>query len=230
MPTPSSGAISFSDIAWIVYNNYSTQVSLNDSDVRALLGISSGTIGMNSAYSKPTAGNTGGSYYAPGSYSWAVVPYKTLYAQVAGGGGGGGGGCGGQFFTYGCVNFCASSAGTAGAQTSFNGVVSNGGGGGANCGGAAGANGGNNQNGNTGGGGSSGAGGIPGGVNCSVSNGAAGGRGGFVEISWTKAVNGPAYGATLNFSVGGGGVGIADGCRAAPGGAGGSGWVYIAWS
>jgi hypothetical protein len=25
-------------------------------------------------------------------------------------------------------------------------------------------------------------------------------------------------------------VGIADGCRAAPGGAGGSGWVYIAWS
>jgi hypothetical protein len=229
MPTPGSGQIAMSDIAWVVYNNYSTQISLNDGDVRTLLGVSSGQIGMNSAYSKPTAGNTGNTYRSPGSYSWSVVPYQTLYAQVAGGGGGGGGGCSGEIFYYGCVNGCGGAAGGNGAQTNFNGVISYGGTGGTACGGGGtNAAGGNNQNGNLGGGGAGGAFGTPGG-NCNQTNGNNGGAGGYVEVSWRKGSNGPGYGATLSFSVGGGG-GNGGTCRGSIPGNGGSGWVYIAWS
>lgn len=233
MGTPSSGAIGFSDIAWIVYNNYASQVSLNDSDVRALAGVSSGQISISNAYSKPTVGNTGTTYYTPGSYSWAVVPYQTLSVQVAGGGGGGGGACSGESFFYGCVNFCGGTSGSAGSDTSFNGVVSYGGGGGVACG-AAGAAGGNNQNANKGGGGAAGARGVPGG-NCSQTYGGLGGAGGYATFSWRKAAGGPNYNTTatpsvINFTVGAGGSGGRTDCRGSGGGAGGSGWVYIAWS
>lgn len=231
MPTPASGQIALSDVAWVVYNNYSTQVTLNDGDVRTLAGIGSGQISLANLYNKPTAGNTGGTYYSPGSYTWIVVPYQTLYAQVAGGGGGGGGGCGGQAFTYGCVNFCASSSGTGGAGSTFNGLTGNGGGGGGQCNSGVGAaGGGSGGTVYTGSGGAGGAGGVPGGVNCNQSNGSAGGAGGRTDGSWRKGSNGPAYGASLGLSVGGGGTGVSDGCRPAPGATGGSGWVYIAWS
>lgn len=233
MPTPSTGAISLRDIATIIYNNSIAQVSLNDSDTRSLLGVSSGQISMSSAYSKPTAGNTGTTYYTPGSYSWVVVPYQSLTATVAGGGGGGGGAGGGQVF-FGCVNYCACGNGTAGANSSFNGVISYGGGLGVSQSGGTGAAGGNNQNSSKGGGGTAGAGGTTDGeVNCNQVNGSPGGAGGYAQKSWTKNVDGPAYGATINFSVGAGGVGGTGGCRdKAPyrGINGGSGYVYVAWS
>lgn len=236
MPTPSTGSISFSDIARIVYNNSTATISLNDSDVRSLTGAGSGAVSMEAARGKPTAGNTGTTYHSPGSYSWVVVPYENLTATVAGGGGGGGGGCGGQLlfipnFGLVCVNYCASSAGNAGGTSTFNGVEAYGGGGGGNCTtGSPGSNGGNNQNGNTGGGPGGGAGGVPGGVNCSQSDGSTGGAGGIAQRTWRKAAGGPGYGATINFTVGAGGTGVADGCRAAPGGTGGSGYVTISWS
>ena len=53
MTTPASGQISFSQIAAIVYDNASAAVSLNDSDVRYLLSLSSGQISLGQAYSLP---------------------------------------------------------------------------------------------------------------------------------------------------------------------------------
>lgn len=228
MPTPSSGAISLSDIAKIVYNNMATQVSLNDSDVRTLSGVATGAISLTNAYNKPTAGNTGSTYYTPGNYSWVVVPYENLTAQVAGGGGGGGGACSGEFFFYGCVNFCGGTSGATGGQSSFNGVLAYGGGGGVACG-ATGSAGGNNQNGSTGGGGTGGARGTAGG-SCSQTNGGIGGAGGYVQVSWKKAVTGPFYSNTINFTVGAGGAKGTTDCRGGQPGAGGAGWVYISWS
>ena len=228
MPTPSSGTIAFSDIAWIVYNNYASQVSLNDPDVRSLSGVSSGQISLTNAYNKPTAGNTGSTYYTPGSYSWVVVPYETLVSQVAGGGGGGGGACSGEIFYYGCVNPCSGTSGSAGSQSTFNGVIAYGGGGGVVCG-ATGSNGGNNQNANTGGGGTAGARGTAGG-NCNQVNGGLGGQGGYVQVSWRKGSTGPNYGSTINFSVGAGGAAGRTDCRGGQPGAGGAGWVYVSWS
>jgi hypothetical protein len=43
-------------------------------------------------------------------------------------------------------------------------------------------------------------------------------------------VNGPGYGASLGLTVGGGGGAGRTDCRGGQPGAGGSGWVYIAWS
>lgn len=231
MPTPSSGAISMAQIATIVYNNATASVTLNDGDVRKLAGVASaGQISMFNLYGKPVPGNTGTTYYSPGSYTWVVVPYESLYAQVAGGGGGGGGYCGGQAF-YGCVNYRESYAGTNGGQSDFNGMIAYGGGGGQPCSRGVGGNGGNNRNGNTGGGGAGGAGNTnPVDTNCNQAAGSNGGAGGWVERTWKKAADGPAYGASINFSVGAGGVGSCNPDRCQPGGPGGSGWVYIAWS
>ena len=231
MPTPSSGAISFSDIARIVYNNTTAQITLNDSDARLLLGVGSGQISMSSAYNKPTAGNTGTTYHSPGSYSWVVVPYENLTATVAGGGGSGGSYCGGQIF-FGCVNYCCSPSGIAGSQSSFNGVIAYGGGGGASAGGAVGAAGGNNLNGNLGGGGAAGLGNTnPLDTNCNQAAGSNGGAGGYVQKTWRKAVDGPNYNATINFTVGAGGpIPSTTSCRDQRGGPGGSGYVTISWS
>lgn len=229
MPTPSSGQIALSDVAWVVYNNYSTQVSLGDGDVRSLAGIGSGQISLANLYSKPTAGNTGGTYYSPGSYTWVVVPYQTLYAQVAAGGGGGGGACSGEIFTYGCVNGCGGASGGGGGTSSFNGVNAYGGGGGVACGANGGSGSGDGGTVYVGSGGAGGARGTAGG-NCNQTNGGAGGAGGRTDRSWTKAVNGPGYGASLGLTVGGGGGAGRTDCRGGQPGAGGSGWVYISWS
>lgn len=230
MPTPSSGQISFRDIAAIVYNNAGAQSSLNDSDVRALLGVPSGQISMSSAYNKPTAGNTGGTYYSPGNYTWVVVPYQYLYVDVRGGGGAGGGYCGGQFF-FGCVNYRENPAGGGGNQSFFNGVFAYGGGGGRECSRGAGAAGGNNQNGSVGGGGGGGAGSTNAAdTNCNQAAGSPGGAGGRAVRTWTKAVDGPAYGTAINFSVGAGGTAGCNPDRCQPGSPGGNGLVYIAWS
>jgi len=231
MAIAGSGAISFSQLAQIVYNSPTARVALNDTDVRTLLGVGSGQISVSSAYSKPTAGNTGTTYYSPGTYTWLTPAYEYLNAQVAGGGGGGGGGQGGQFWFYGCINMCYTGDGAAGSQSDFNGVVAYGGGGGPRSSSASGAAGGNNQNGDLGGGGAGGGGGgQPGGTNCNVVGGGAGGAGGWAQYTWKKNASGPAYGASITFTVGSGGAGGNGGCAPAPGGDGGSGAVYINWS
>jgi len=48
--TPSSGAISFADLNAALRNTAGTEVSLGDGDVKSLLGVSSGSVDMNSAY------------------------------------------------------------------------------------------------------------------------------------------------------------------------------------
>lgn len=231
MPTPSSGQISFADIATIVYNSSTSQISLNDGDVRLLLGVGSGQVPINpNAYNKPASGNTGSTYYVPGNYSWVVVPYQNLTVTIAGGGGGGGGYCGGQVY-FGCVNYCSSGAGNAGANSTFNGVTAFGGGGGQPCSGGVGSNGRNSLNANTGGGGTKGLGNTnPWDTNCNQAAGSNGGAGGYALKTWRKSVDGPNFGTTISFRVGAGGSGVGGGCRPLPGGPGGNGYVYIAWS
>lgn len=230
MPTPASGQISLSDVALIIYNSTTAQISLYENEVFLLSGVGSGQVALSNLYNKPTVGNTGSTYYSPGSYSWIVVPYKTLTATVAGAGGGGGGYCGGQFY-FGCVNYRENYAGSSGNQTDFNGTIAYGGGGGQPCNRGVGSSGGNNINANTGGGGAGGAGNTnPLDTSCNQASGSNGGPGGRAVTSWTKGVNGPSYGSTINFTVGAGGVGSCNPDRCAPGGPGGSGYVNIAWS
>lgn len=231
MTLPSSGAISLGQIAGIVYNNPTTSISLNDTDVRTLLNISTGAIDVNAGHGKPVAGNSGSTYNVPGSYTFLVPAYEYLTANVAAGGGAGGGYCGGQVFIGSCVNYCVTGSGSSGANSSFNGVIAYRGAGGLSCGGGAGAKGGNNQNGSTGGGGAGGAGSTnPADTNCNQAGGSPGGAGGFASVTWKKAVTGPAYKASLSLTVGARGLPGAAGCRYQPGDPGANGYVYIAWS
>lgn len=235
MPTPVSGPIKFSDLAILVFNNPLATVSLGNTEIRAVGGSTTGPVSMSSMYNKPTAGNTGTTYYTAGNYSWIVVPYQTLSVTVAGGGGAGGGYGGGQLIWNGyffqCVNQCYGGNGAAGSQSSFNGVIAYGGTGGLQAGGGNGTDGGNNQNGNTGGGGAFGAGNSdPVDTNCEQASGGNGGAGGYVQKSWTKFAGGPSFGSTINFTVGAGGPMGPGGCRGQAGAAGGSGYVKIEWS
>lgn len=235
MPTPSSGAISFSQIAQIIKNNATTTISLNEADARTLIGVSSGQISMSSAYGKPVAGSAS---YTPGSYTFYVPVYQYLSIDLAGGGGGGNGGSGcstctctcccvpgwgGGWYPYNCscCNNCGGGgAGGTGGDSGFNGAVAYGGT--ASAGGGVVAAG-NVSSSTTGGGGAGGAGGAA--YGCCGSNGAAGGGGGRIQTSWTKGSNGPAYGAAINFYVGGGAGGGSSG-----GGTGGNGWLTVSWS
>ena len=236
MPTPSSGQISLSDIASIVYNSSTSEISLGNSEVRIFANDTVDDISLSSAYNKPIAGNTSTTYYTPGNYSFIVPAYKTLTVTLAGGGGGGGSYCGGQVF-IGCVNYCCSSNGNPGANSSFNGVFAYGGGFGVSGyggGGQSGAAGGNSLNANTGGGGAGGAGNTnPTDTNCNQGAGGNGGAGGFAQTSWTKAVTSgnPNYGSTINFTTGAGGSNnVVTSCRDQRGGPGSNGYVYINWT
>ena len=60
MTTPSSGPISAQDINTELSNPTTQQLSLNDSDVRTLAGISSGTISYNDLRGKTFATTTSG--------------------------------------------------------------------------------------------------------------------------------------------------------------------------
>jgi hypothetical protein len=51
-----------------------------------------------------------------------------------------------------------------------------------------------------------------------------------VSVSWTKAVDGPNYGASLSLTVGARGLGGATYCRGVSGGAGANGYIQISWS
>lgn len=70
---------------------YNQQVSLNDSDVRALLGVASGQIALSNAYGKNNYLNT--VVYSSGATSTFTVPagVTSLLVKIWGGGGGGGG-------------------------------------------------------------------------------------------------------------------------------------------
>ena len=105
MATPSSGEITFSQIAAIVYNNGSTAVTLNDSDVRKLLGVGTdgATITMQNAYSKPMANTYP---YDPGSYTLIVPAYQNMTWDVRAGGQGGNGGTGSGSCTGWCGVYC----------------------------------------------------------------------------------------------------------------------------
>ena len=76
MTLPSSGAISFSNVDTELNYSSTAQISLNDTAVRTLFGISSGAIDMNTGHGKSNTVNI-------------------TYLVVAGGGGGGASGGGG---------------------------------------------------------------------------------------------------------------------------------------
>lgn len=232
MATPSSGQISFSQIAQIVSGSATAQVDMNSSDVRALLGVSSGQISITSAYSKPVANSY--SYTTAGDYTLAISPFQSMSIDTRGGGQGGNGGSGsdtclgwcGQycFFNY-CCNGRGGNAGAAGDSSYFrvSGVVDVTAYGGTSSGVGSGY-GGTVTNGGGGAGGSMGY-----AFGCSGGNGSAGNAGGRVTTSYTKGVSGPGYTATTGLSasihVGGGGGG---GYNA--GGTGGGGAVYVSIS
>lgn len=233
---PSTGSVSFSQIAQVVYNNSTNTLDLNNTDIRYLLGAGGvGTaISLSAARGKPAA--TSYSYTTAGTYTLAVPPYQTMTLDVRGAGQGGNGGTGSQtctgwcgqycFFPY-CCNGYGGVAGSSGAASYYRvsavssptgscpaiDVTGNGGsssGAGSGYGGTV----------TTGGGGAGGAAGYAEG--CSGSAGTVGNAGGRVTASFTKAVNGPAYGASATIVVGAGGAGGSVG-----GGTGGAGAVYF---
>jgi hypothetical protein len=238
MPTPSTGAISFSDIASIVYNNATAQISLNDTNVRILLDVSTSAaqISMTNARGKPVAGSN--SYSTPGTYTFLTPPYQTLNVDVRGAGGGGGGG--GTFaFPCGFLGPCPGSPGTNGGESRFASstpVVAGGGFGGngaPECSGSG--PGGGNGTGSGGvnqgaGGGAGGAGGSPNG-GCA---GRPGGTGNRQTKSWTfnSTAGHPTWSSSYQVVVGQGGAG-GGGNRdwgGGPGGTGANGSVLISWS
>lgn len=220
MPIQASGPVSFPNIANVVYNSTTIQISLNDTDVRYLLGRLSGTISMSDAYGKPTAGNTGVTYNTAGSYTFYVPAYQYLSVEVSGGGQGGNGGTGCAFYPFiGCFNCAGGNAGGAGGNSSFSfgSITAYGGtsvGVGTGIGGTV----------TAGGGGAGGAAGS--GANFCPTGGSAGRAGGRVNYNnWKKAVDGPNYNAALSITVGAGGAG-----GAYNGGTGGTGRVFVSWS
>lgn len=226
MPLPSSGQISFSDIASIVSASATALTQFNAFDVRYLLE-SFSQISITSGYSKPVSASY--SYTSPGAYTLVVPPYQYMSVDIRAAGGGGNGGTGsdtcigwcGQFcfFPY-CCNGRGGNAGSSGGESYFrvSGIdVTAYGGSGSSSGSGYG---GNVINGGGGAGGSAGS-----AFGCTGVNGSAGGAGGRVTANWQKGVNGPAYASTASIFVGAGGAG---GFNA--GGTGGSGAVYISVS
>jgi hypothetical protein len=224
MALPASGAISFSQMAAIVYNNASATVSLNDSDIRTLLGVASGSISISSGRSKPTAATY--TYTTPGTYSLVVPAYESMGIGVWGAGQGGNGGTGSDTCTGWCGQFCffpfccngaGGAAGASGGDSYFRvgsiNVTANGGTSSANGGGYGGTV-------TTGGGAAGGTAGVA--YGCSGSAGSIGKNGGLVTYTVRKGSTGPAYGASCSIAVGAGGAG---GFNA--GGAGGGGAVNV---
>lgn len=199
--------------------------NLNDSDVRYLLGVASGQISLSSAIGKPVAGSQ--TYSTPGTYSWIVLPYQNLTADVRGAGGGGGGG------STAYIGWYTGSNGTAGAQSSFGSVIGYGGAGGGvqpNASGtAAGGTATGGDTNTTGGGAAGGAGGSGNGA-ASSQNGGPGGR---AVKSWTYKLTAgsPGWAGSVSITVGTRGLG---GSASPQGGGSGSngtnGSVIISWS
>lgn len=232
MPTPSSGPISFSDIAWIVYRSYTAEISLNDTNVRFLIGVTTpqSQIDMNSARGKPVAGST--SYTTPGTYTFLCPAYQDISIDVRGAGGGGGSG-GYQFFSI----IGRGGPGAAGADSSFGGVIfgyGGGGGGGGNGAfeppGAPGTPGGGAGGTVTVGGGSSGGAGGAGNGGTPAGSGGSGGRT-TQAYTFASTAGHPVWGTNYTVVVGAGGAGQPTNPGINPGGSNGTnGAVYISWS
>lgn len=221
MGIPSGGPASLSDLELIIRGTSTSQVSMDDSDIRSFLGISSGQIGLSSALGKPPAGSA--SYGGPGSYTFVTPTYQYLTADIYGGGGGGGGGdnhngpCGNSGYPGnpgGATYFYAPS--TVYAQEGGGGAGNGQGGPGYQGGGSGGSV-------YTGAAGNGGAGGPP---QQGGAWGNPGGSGGRTVMTWAHLVTAgnPAWGQGITVSVGGGGS------NNSPAGAGGAGSAYISWS
>lgn len=235
MPTPSSGPITFSDIAWIVYRSYTAQISLNDTNVRYLVGFTTpqSEINMNNARSKPGAGSA--DYITPGSYTFLCPAYENISIDVRGAGGGGGQG-GFCLWPYGSGG---GGPGSAGANSSFAGIIiaigGGAGGGGGGCFGSTGYTGssGNGLGGSVtvGGGSSGGSGGGPNGGG--AASGGSGGPGGKTTKSYIfmNTSGYPVWGSNYTVVVGNRGAGAPENPGINPAGYPGSnGAVYISWS
>ena len=221
---PGSGVISFANISVEILRSSTSQRSLNDADVRTLLGVPSGQISISTAYGKRwvTPGNNSFSYTGSTQY-FSVPRYETLTVTINAGGGGATGYCDNDGFAYG---YCGG-AGASGGNTTFyssNNVIANGGTGGGGGGqdycppsGAAG--------GGSGGTVTSG-GGAGGGTGCN-----SGGAGGKVVKTWNwNDADAPGYGASIAISIGAGGGGGGGGENAPAASGGGNGSVYIEWT
>lgn len=223
--------VRMSDIGSIVSNSSNTTISMNDSLVRQLIGNTTGQISLSSAIGKPAAGNA--NYTSAGTWSWLVVPYKTLNVSVAGAGGGGGGGSTAFIYWY------PGSPGAAGGNSSFSSTTSlfagRGLGGGVqpSFGGAAStsmmgsASGGDTNT--LGGGATGGAGGLGNGAPASQN----GGNGGLAVKTWTHSSTSgyPVWGSSISLTVGAGGAGGSASAQGGTrGGNGNTGYVLISWS
>jgi hypothetical protein len=230
MPTPSSGQISFANIAVITKGSSTAQVDLNESLSRSLAAVPSGQISINNFYNKPSPGSN--TYTTPGTYTFLCPPYQTLSIDVRGGGGGGGGGSTAYIIWY------RGTRGSVGANSSFNSstiVLGNGGAGGdvqpeqsgANPNGGGTASGGDT---NTKGGGSAGGNGGSGNGAAPSQNGGFGGR---AVKSWVfnSTAGFLSWGTNYTVVVGRGGAGGgASSAGGGPGGTGANGSVIINWS
>jgi|694.fasta_scaffold21674_3 hypothetical protein len=236
MALPSSGQISFSDIATITKGNATSEISIGEANTRYLFGVPSGSISISTGYGKPAAGSN--TYSTPGSYSWLVYPYQTVFANVAAGGGGGGEGAYYAFLYYFAIAE-GGSGGNSGANSSFNGLSATagtgGGGGGFASFGGAGTNGGGSGGSVTTGGGGAGGGGGSGYFNYAFQpaySGGNGGAGGKVTQQWSHQITSgfPVWAGSYPVTVGGGGGVNVGGYNAGTPGNGANGWVTINWS
>ena len=80
MALPSSGAISFAQIAAELYNDSNRAISLNENLVRILAGVSSGPVSLSNLYGKK--GNYVASKQYSGNYGWS--PPASIYFNETG--------------------------------------------------------------------------------------------------------------------------------------------------
>lgn len=231
MPTPSSGQISFANIASISKGNSTSEVSLGEPTSRQLSGVSSGQISITSFYNKPASGSN---TYNPGTYTFLCPPYQILNLDIRGAGGGGAGGGGIALLIP--VN---GKPGANGGNSSFNSstpVIAGGGiGGGGSCySGTIGANGTGSGGVDQGPGGGAGASGGLGALldTTRYCSGLAGGVGNRQTKSWAfnSTAGYPIWSDSYTVLVGQGGLGGNGSSGGANGANGANGSVSISWS
>jgi hypothetical protein len=217
MPTPSTGAIKFSDVRAII-KPAGGFFNLNDSNGRTLAGVVSGAISLSQFRNKPTAGSfnitTSNGYAVNTTYTFLCPPYQNMTVTTSGGGGGGGGGD--NHNSYGAGNNGYNGGAGVASTFSYTGFTTNGYGGVEGYGnnqrnkspsGASDSTGSFTGSGgslNTGGGGAGGIGGAPQQGCCSGGDGGDGGRS-IINFIFNSTTYNPPYETTLNVYMGAGG-------------------------